>query len=106
MILGGGGGGAPVGRARSNNGSPAASPQTRSHDPLLPLTRTAGGESGESRAETAETGDGGGCRRWREVEVVKEKKRKKERGKTPVQTRRGHATSIESSTATQHTVNN
>lgn len=74
-------GGAPVGRARSNNASPAASPQTRSHDPLLPLTRTAGGESGESRAETAETGDGGGCRRWREVEVVKEKKKKERKRK-------------------------
>ena len=40
-------GGAPVGRARCNNGSPAASPQTHSHGPLLLLTCTAGGESSE-----------------------------------------------------------
>lgn len=64
------GGGLPVGRARCNNGSPAASPQTRSHDPLLPLTRTAWGGGGEwresegagLRLQMEEAADGG--ERW------------------------------------------
>lgn len=93
------GGGAPVVPCALQQWLSSRVTQTHSHDPLSPLTCTAGGESAEPGWDGRDWRCGG-CRRWREVEVGKKW------GKTPVQTHRGHATTVDSSTATQHTINN